>query len=219
MSKWERARTLRYKKSALASLGWDAMWNEIYEIEEACSDVHWYFENDEDTLLAAIDGNEEETFEFKMAFGELEGKCELLRQAVSEQYGISDYFDDCTVALIGNRYDVVGFDSFQEDYFSLTSYEMDLATTEAGKRMMRHTKSEMLSMIGQCLGITLAFIDLRQEYDYLKATMDIIRDKNTSILEAIKEIEKAYETIADSYDNELTFDMLIKNLPEKMWLE
>lgn len=85
--------------------------------------------------------------------------------------------------------------------------------------MMRHTKSEMLSMVGQCLGITLAFIDLRQEYDYLKATMDIIRDQNTSILKVIKEIEKAYEAIDESYDNELTFDRLIKNLPEKTWLE
>lgn len=65
--------------------------------------------------------------------------------------------DDCTVALIGNRYNTLGYDSEEEDYFSLTGYEQELAQTEAGKRLMRMTKAEMISTIGQCFGITLAF--------------------------------------------------------------
>ena len=92
-------------------------------------------------------------------------------------------FDDATVALIGNRYNLVGYDSEEEDYFSLTSYEEGLAQTEAGKRLCRLTKTEMLSRIGWAFGLMLAFFDLRQKYDYLKATFDILRDENTSLAE------------------------------------
>ena len=49
-----------------------------------------------------------------------------------------------------------------------------MAQTEAGKRLMRRTKADMIATIGQCLGILLAFFDLRQQYDYLKATFDIL---------------------------------------------
>ena len=63
----------------------------------------------------------------------------------------------------------------------------------SGKRLMRKTKEEMISIIGQCFGIVIAYLDLRQSYDYLKATFDILRDDNLSILKMIKEIEAAYE--------------------------
>ena len=107
-------------------------------------------------------------------------------------------FNDCTVALIGNRYDVIGYDTIEEDYYGLTNYEMELATTEAGKRLMRKTKVEIISTIGQCFGILMAFLDLRQQYDYLKATFDILRDENTSMLQTIKEIDAAYKSAMEA---------------------
>ena len=57
----------------------------------------------------------------------------------------------------------------------------------------------MLSTIGQCVGTLIAFLDLRQSYDYLKATFDILRDENTSLLKQIKAIETAYDA-ADAVD-------------------
>lgn len=90
---------------------------------------------------------------------------------------------------------------------------------------MRRTKPEMLSIIGQCLGIVIAFLDLRQSYDYLKATFDILRNENTSILQVIKEIESAYEQAHDEdgflrqSDKTIHFDLLLSNLPEKFWVE
>lgn len=133
-------------------------------------------------------------------------------------------FDDATVALIGNRYNLVGYDSEEEDYFSLTSYEEGLAQTEAGKRLCRLTKMEMLSRIGWAFGIMLAFFDLRQKYDYLKATFDILRDENTSLLGIIKDIEIAYDEMdADDFrewaDNTKHFDRLLAALPDRAWLE
>lgn len=112
----------------------------------------------------------------------------------------------------------------EEDYSSLTAYEQDLACTEAGKRLMRMTKANMLSAIGQSMGILVSFLDLRQSYDYLKATFDILRDTNTSLLDTIKEISTAYEA-ADAchfyhwYEETKHFDRLLSNLPQRAWIE
>ena len=130
------------------------------------------------------------------------------------------------MALIGNRYQVIGFDTYEEDYFGLTNYESGLAQTESGKRLMRKTKAEIIATVGQCLGILISFLDLRQQYDYLKATFDILRDQNTSMLQQIKEIEKAYlEMVAtDAFgdknaDAERRFDQLLAALPDRCWIE
>lgn len=221
LTKYEKARNLRYKRGALASIGFETLMDELYEIEEACSEIHWFFEEDGDNLIAAMDGDEDEAYEFKMAFADLEAKCEKLRSIIDEEYGINEYYDDCTLALIGNRYEVVGFDSAEEDYYSLCRYEADLATTEAGKRVMRLTKGEMLSRIGQCMGLALAFLDLRQNYDYLKATMDILRDKNMSVLNVIKEINKLYENSQDYFEKSVNqeYQKLLNCLPEYIWLQ
>lgn len=219
MSRGERTRALRYKKGALASMGFRAMLDELGEIVERCDDVS-YFIGDMDTLIDALDGNDEDAFEFRMAFCDLSARAEALYERVWEMDG--EQYDDCTVALIGNWYEMVGYDGYEEDYFSLTDYEAELSTTEAGKRLMRHTKAEMISMIGQALGTLLAFVNLRQQYDYLKATMDVLTDDNHSVLQQIKQIEALYEKVCMPYparsDVEM-FDRVTAFLPERMWVE
>ena len=70
----------------------------------------------------------------------------------------------------------------------------------------------------------VSFLDLRQSYDYLKATFDILRDTNTSLLDTIKEISTAYEA-ADAchfyhwYEETKQFDRLLSNLPQRAWIE
>lgn len=219
----EKARNMRYKKSMLASLGWAEIESELNDIEEECSGVHW-LTADDDALVAALDGNEDEAYEFKMVFADIEGKCEILRRTVEEITYYDDYFEDvfnaCTVALIGNRYEVIGFDTFEEDYYSMCKYEQNLAITEAGKRIMRMTKSEMISTIGQCFGIVLAFADLRQQYDSISAAMAILRQENKSIIDTVKMIEAAYDRCKDNWgDRDDEFDRLLENLPERAWLE
>ena len=83
---------------------------------------------------------------------------------------------------------------------------------------------EMLSRIGWAFGVMLAFFDLRQKYDYLKATFDILRDENTSLLGIIKNIEIAYDEMdADDFrewaDSTKHFDRLLAALPDRAWLE
>ena len=230
----ERARNLRYKRPALASMGFDVMIAELEEIEGACTDIHWFVDQDYDTLINALDGDEEEAFEFKFAFAALEAKADQLRQAMSDNWGYPAQFyetpyyrryDYCTVALVGNRYRTIGWDADEEDYMSLTRYEEELAETEAGKWLMRLTKKDMISTIGQSVGTLLAFLDLRQSYDYLKATFEILRDENTSMLQQIKAIEAAYEeacctdwwhTKKEAVER---FDRLLEALPDRVWIE
>lgn len=191
----DRTRVLRYKRSALASMGAQEIMLELESIVEACDGIRYYIEqaDGDETLLNALDGDEDEAWEFRMAFADLSAQADQLQTTLYNQYFEDFYreFDDATVALIGNRYNLVGYDSEEEDYFSLTSYEENLAQTEAGKRLCRLTKAEMLSRIGWAFGVMLAFFDLRQKYDYLKATFDILRDENTSLLGIIKDIEKS----------------------------
>lgn len=222
-AKAARTRALRYKRPALKSMGYEIIDMELDEIATACADVQYYMGDGDDTLLNALDGGEDEEYEFRMAFSDLIGKTEQLRDAICNSE-VREYFDDCTVGLLGNRYTTIGYDMEEEDYFGLTSYEQGLAYTLSGKRLMAKTKPEMLSIIGQCVGITVAFLDIRQTYDYLKATMDIMRDENTSLLAAIKGIETAYELANmvefSAYDaTTREFNAMIANLPDRVWIE
>lgn len=224
----DQTRALRYKRPALASMGAQAITAELDEIVEACDGIRYYVEqaDNDETLLNALNGDEDAEWEFRMAFADLSAQADQIQTLLYEQDFEDFYrdFDDATVALIGNRYDLVGYDTDEEDYFSLTSYEERLAETEAGKRLCRLTKAEMISRIGWAFGITLAFFDLRQRYDYLKATFDILRDENTSLIETIKEIEKAYEAMVEDGFREWEesakhFNRLICALPDRAWIE
>ena len=226
-SKAEKCRNLRYKRPALMDLGYFAITEKLDEIQEVCGEIHWAFDDDE-TLVNAFDGSEEDAYEFRMAFTEIEGEAYRLQECLREQFCYGNdparEFDDCTVALIGNRYNAVGFDDYEEDYYSLTSYETHLATTEAGKRILRKTKAEMLGAIGQTLGIVLSFQNIELKYEYLKATIDIFRDANISVLQVIKTVEQKHaDMFCDDYGKcrsaEKEFDVLVKDLPDKYWVE
>lgn len=211
VSKAERARNLRYKRPALAELGYETIMNKLEEINNECTDVLMYIYDDE-TLLTALDDNEEEVWDFRFAFAGLCADCEKL---VEEFYNFdAEDFDDCSVALIGNRFEAVGYDDWEEDYFNLCSYEQNLAHEDAGRRVMRRTKQEMLIEIGHTLGCILAFQNVEYKYLYLKATLDVLKDQNSGLLEAIKEIEKAYEN-----EDWKRIDYMLLNLPERIWIE
>ena len=209
-------------------MGFEFLRVELDDIRDACDTIHWWTDQDDETLLNALDGDDEDVWEFKLAFSHLEAKADELFETIHELCRYEDDFgqvyDDCTVALIGNRYQTIGYDGFEEDYYSLTGYELGLAQTESGKRLMRRTKAEIISIIGQCFGILIAFLDLRQQYDYLKATFDILRDENTSMLQQVREIDAAYKALvtadwAGRSEAEKKFDRLLAALPDRAWVE
>lgn len=215
----ERAKALRYKRSALSTMGYYQITRELDEISEACDDIRWAFD-DEDVTQAIMDG-EDDDIGYRMEFSELSALVDRLREQI---YAIEPQdYDDCTVALIGNRFSLVGFDGYEEDYFILCSYESELATTEAGKRLMRHTKAEIISQIGQSVGMMMAFYDLRQRFDYIQAALGVLVDKNLETLHMIRGIEEAYskwdENGCRQYGPELRqLETLADAMPEKYWV-
>lgn len=221
MEKWELAKARLYKRPALATLGWQEVYDGLTVISNDCEESRWLDEDELGELL----GDEELAFEFKIAVGDLGAKADELQQALGElEYDddLEQAYNDCTVALLGSRYSLVGYDSYEEDYFALTGYNANLAQTEAGKRLMRKTKAEMLSSIGQCMGILLAYYDLRNSYDNLTGVFEVIKGSQRQLLQQIKEIEAAYEQAAETGflgPEAESFDRLLFGLPERMWVE
>lgn len=221
----EKALNLRYKKAMLAELNYETISNEMYEICEQCDNVRYYVESDEETLLNALDGDEDEAFEFRMAFAELSNEATMLLDILSETY-ICEHFDDLFVSIMtgGNgSFRIIGYDSYEEDYYNLMSgYEDNLAINEAKKRLMRLTKDEMINAVGQCFGIATSFFNVQYKYKCLQAAFDILNNDNASLIKQVKEIEAAYDELQrDLYDGKKLYDFerLTAYLPERVWLE
>lgn len=223
MDKAILAKTLRYKKPMLADMGFADMTDGLWQIQECCSTAKWEFRENRNALMTAFGDDEEELWGFEFAFGQLESKAEDLQ---SQLYNLSmlddnieQTYNDCTVALIGNRYNVVGFDTVEEDYYSLTSYQEDLAQTEAGKRLMRKTKADMISTIGQCIGILLAWQDLKAQESQLSGALSVLQGANGTLLELIKAVNSAYDEAAENdFLDTRKLDRLCDELPPITWL-
>lgn len=91
---------------------------------------------------------------------------------------------------------LLGFDSYEQDYFGISPYE-SFAEDEAKKKLMRMTKEDLITSARQCFKVYQAYIGLRHRYDCLKSAMDILKDKNTGYIKTIKEIEKLVKRSAD----------------------
>lgn len=223
MQKIQKARAMRFKKSTLDSMSFENIISEIYDIAEICSDVQYTLDTvDEDAILESLDGDDEELFEFKMAFSDLSAMCDEFTDSLRGKE--SELFDDTLVALVGRRVNLVGYDSVQEDYYSLGEYEQELATTASGERLMRLTKKDMLAEIGRNMSLFIGYLDLRQRYDYLKATMDILNGEVRAMQQAMEQIELLYEEAAKENFSPYSratkrFDEMAARLPERMWLE
>lgn len=223
----KRAEALRYKRAALDSLGWYTITSELQDIIDACEDIRW-IEDSSDVTQDVLYGDEDDGCGYQMDFAQLAGDAERLQSALYDAFGEESEdgntaFDDCTVALLGNRFNCIGYDSIENDYFGLTRYESNLAQTESAKRVMRMTKAEMLSTIGQNIGLILAFYDLRQRFDYAKAALATATEHNMDTLRAVKSIEEAYQEWAadgcrvycDSADR---LERKANDLPDVFWV-
>ena len=225
----EKARDLRYKRPALESMGSAFMEGRLEEIVEACDDVQYFMDSDGKTLLDALDGDEEEVFEFQMMFADLSGDAYKLSEQIMEWGFDQQAYDDVTVAMVGERFKLVGFDSYETDYFNLVGgYSEEWAQEESTKRLLAKTKKELVECVRRNWCIFLAFFDLDQRYQHLQATMDILRGDNTAMLAVIRDIETKYEAMMSKWDSvyklldhkaEQEFDRLLEHLPDRAWLE
>ncbi len=67
----DRTRALRYKRSALVSMGAQEIMLELESIVEVCDGIRYYIEQ--------ADGDEDEAWEFRMAFADLSAQANQLQ--------------------------------------------------------------------------------------------------------------------------------------------
>ena len=82
-----KAKQLRYKKPIVKNLNLYSIKQDLWDILEECESVRWYTDSDDgrDSLINALAGDEDEAYEFKMAFGDLCAECEQMRMDLEEE--------------------------------------------------------------------------------------------------------------------------------------
>lgn len=226
-TKRQKAKQLRYRRPVVRDLNLESIYQELWDIQEQCEEVHWYFDTDDETLLNALDGDEDEAYEFKMMFADLCAECEKMLEDLREEW-VPKCFDKFFVAAgAGEDYGgLLGYDSYEQDYFGLSCTEA-FAEDESKRALKQLTKDNLIAASRQCFRIYQSFIALRHRYDCLKAAMDILRDENTGYLKMIKQIEEMYEKADEESDgfrygwgkSVRELDRLLGNMPQEAWIQ
>lgn len=201
-TKRRKAIQLRYKKPIVRELNLSFIQQDLWDIQAECEDVRWYTDSEdgEDSLINALDGDEDEAYEFRMAFADLCAECDRMSGDLKNEW-VPKCFDIFFVAAgAGESYGgLLGFDEYEGDYFGIGCAE-GFAENEAKKKLKAMTKDNLIEAARQCFKIYHAYIGLRNRYDNLKAAIDILRGQNTGYLQAVKEIERLYEeTVKDEW--------------------
>lgn len=223
-----KAKQLRYKKPIVKDLNLDKITEDLYDIMEECENIRWYTDSEdgEDSLINVLDGDEDEAYEFKIAFADLCAECERMQEDLQEEW-IPKCFDIFFVAACAGESfgELLGWDSYEGDYFGIGNMDT-FAEDEAKKRLKQMTKDELIIATRQCFKVYQAYIGLRNRYDSLKAAIDILRNQNTGLLQAIKEIEELYEQAAEhqglyaEYSKEWKeFERYTDALPPEAWIQ
>ena len=85
-TKRRKAKQMRYKKPIARDLNLSMIQEELWYIREECENVRWYYDTDEETLINALDGDEDEAYEFKMMFADLCAECEKMSEDLNEEW-------------------------------------------------------------------------------------------------------------------------------------
>jgi hypothetical protein len=131
-----------------------------------------------------------------MAFADLCAECERMTDDLHEEW-VPDCFDIFFVAAGAGDDGLLGWDSYEQDYYDISPIS-SFAEDEAKKKLKAMTKDDLIAAARQCFKVYHAYMGLRNRYDSLKAAIDILRDQNTGVLQAVKEIEKLYEEASES---------------------
>lgn len=223
----EKARQLRYRKPIAKDLNLDTIKEELWNIQGECEEVHWYFDTDDDTLINALDGDEDEAYEFRMMFADLCAECERMMDDLGEEW-VPDCFDRFFVAAgAGEDYgSLLGWDSYEQDYFGINCTDA-WAEDVSKKALKQMTKDELIAAARQCFRVYHSYMTLRHRYDCLKASLDILRAQNTGYLQMVKHIEEVYdkadkESFGFKYQfckEVLELDRILNNLPQEAWIQ
>ena len=224
----ERAKALRYKKPVATNLNLWQIQQDLEEMEEVCYDIQWYVDStDEETMIANMDGDEDEAYEFKMAFSDLEAGLLQFQEDLQNEW-IPECCDDLVPAMRRRDYGgYLGFDEYEGDYFGIQPFEYEWAEQASEKRVCRLTKKELLEACGQTLNVITQYVALKYRYDCLKTAFDIIKGENVKLLKLFRSIEEQYEKVHDAthgfkfdYGEEAAaFDQMLWEIPQEYWIQ
>ena len=221
-----RAVQLRYKKAMVNGLTFWQIRNSLEEMNEACDDVIYWMDSDEQTLIDALEGDGEDADRFKIDFSQLSADIDRMYDDML-QIDEPDRFDDIMVVSgIGDSpgYEILGYDILEEDYFGINPFLHEYAKKESVKRLERLTKKELLNTMRQVMCIVFAYQGIQSRYQDLKSAIDILRGKNKEYLEGVKKINELYDSI-DWSDRWVEYskgyealDRIFEKLPQEAWL-
>lgn len=217
----ERAKKLRYKKPIAKGLNCQDILNNLYEMYEECTNVIWFMDNDQETLLESLNDDEAEAEEFKIAFCSLQADCDQMMEDLQEEW-IPKCFDLFFVAAKAGDY--LGYDSYEQDYFGIRGNEA-WVEDEAKEKLMRLTKTELIAAMRQCFKAYQSYVGLQYRYDNLTAAMAFIKGEHTDYLGIIKKIEDLYEAASKEQGDYAKytqawreFDRFAKEIPNEVWI-
>lgn len=225
--KKEKAKKLRFTRPLVKNLNLDTIRSELWDIQEECDNVAFYIDTDNDTLINALEGDEDEAYEFKMAFSDLCAECDQMLSDLDDTY-IPENFDTLLTAIGAGEYGggYLGWDEYEGDYFGL-DIGNEYIEKEAAKKVKQYTKDQLIQFYTASLKIIYAYVGLRYRYDSLKAAIDILKEQNTGVLKVVREIEQLYDkaekdSLGFRYqweDSVRDLENRFKALPQEAWLQ
>lgn len=221
LTRKNKAENLRYKKAAVSGLTLWEMREKLGEITEACDDVIYWMDSDDETLVDALDGDEEDAERFKADFAVLSAEADQMQNDMYDIWEPERFDDILVVSGIGEQRGggLMGYDTFQGDYFGIDPFMHQWAEKESTKRLERLTKRELLEQMAQTVSITFAFLGIQSRYQDLKAAIDILRAQNKEYLDSVKRINELYDTIDwVSYKVDREWDSIIQRMPQEAFL-
>lgn len=221
--KAQKAKNLRWKKPIVRDLNLEAIQENLSEMIVECDEIKYFIEtSDEETLINALCGDEDEAAEFRIAFSDLAVECDQMWNDLQDTY-VPEWFDTLFVAVNAGEYGsgAFGWDNYIGDYYGLDPFDTNAATKHSREKLKRLTKDELIEGVQACLKVLYAYLGLKDRYTNLKAAIDILKGQNIDNLNLVKNIEAAYEeTQGDFHDwsAENKFDRLVNNLSWEAWL-
>lgn len=224
----EKARKLRYKKALVRDLNYETITESLYEMQEECSEAAYWEQVDDDELIDALDGDEDEARAFRMEFDDLSADIERLNEDLNDWLlgdKIQTYFDQIFVACgaSADNGGLMGWDDYECEYSGLNSWESEAAVKEAEKKLMALTKKDLIETTQSCVQIAFAYIGIARRYENLKAALDILKAKNAGLMQGMKRMEALYKEMAETENYEYgkavdEFNSLLSMLPQECFL-
>jgi hypothetical protein len=155
--------------------------------------------------------------EYKELFDDLAAGAYSMEEVLND-YGLAESWDDMTVGLLGDLYTVYGYDSMELDYFKMVSEDdEEYAVQEAKRRLMKLTKEDLIRQFKKVLTTLVFFFDLKSAHDCLTAIVQELDERGAILEEKNNVINRLYEDLTGKDGDD--FDEIVKNIPQRMWVE